>query len=557
MSGKRKVKLENKKSLKKRKAITLEEKLEILSLHEAGTKVMDLAYKFRLSHSTISTILKNRRKVLDEVKSASPMQATTIRKREGLIPEVEKVLIAWINRRTRTVRTPLSQAAISAKALSIFDTLKSRRGETSEGETFSASKGWFDRFRKRAGWHKTKARGKAAGADDEAVKDFPEKLAKVIVEEGYCLRQVFNVDETGLFWKRMPLQTSVAKEEKSMPGFKAAKDWVTLLLGANAAGDCKLKPLLIYRAETPRALKGVYKRTLPVIWKWNARAWMTGSIFKEWFYRHFVPEVKEYCTNNDLPFKILLLLDNAPCHPLILQHAHPNIKIMFFPLNTTSVLQPMYQGVVTAFKAYYLRRTFEEILKAVDTEENLTVREFWRKFNILDAIKIIVDAWNEITELNLKGVWKKLCPHFVEDFEDFELLLEKETTTVVEIANRLNLEVSAKDVNELLNSHEKEPTVEELIEIAEQGTVETDEDNNDGEEEEEEVLEEPNSAPTFTLQRLAEAFEKIDSGLKILQTDDPNFERSSLVLDMIRDSLSCYMEIYREKKKNSLLLNKH
>jgi hypothetical protein len=67
---------------------------------------------------------------------------------------------------------------------------------------------------------------------------------------------VFNVDDTGLFWKQMPLRSYIAKDEQSMPAYKVAKDQLTLLLGANAAGDCKLKPLLVYRAENPRALKG-------------------------------------------------------------------------------------------------------------------------------------------------------------------------------------------------------------------------------------------------------------------------------------------------------------
>jgi hypothetical protein len=45
---------------------------------------------------------------------------------------------------------------------------------------------------------------------------------------------------------------------------------------------------------------------------------------------------------------------------------------------------------------------------------------FGKKFNVLNAVKIIKDAWNAVTESNLKGVWKKLCPEFLQDFEGFE-----------------------------------------------------------------------------------------------------------------------------------------
>jgi hypothetical protein len=117
----------------------------------------------------------------------------------------------------------------------------------------------------------------------------------------------------------MPSRSYIAKEEKSIYGHKAAKDRsALLLLEANAAGDCKLKPLLVYRAENPRALKCLVKGTLSVILKSNSKAWATATIFEDWFSNRFVPGVKKYCADNNLPCKALLILDNATGYPPIL-----------------------------------------------------------------------------------------------------------------------------------------------------------------------------------------------------------------------------------------------
>ena len=53
----------------------------------------------------------------------------------------------------------------------------------------------------------------------------------------------FNVQKTTLSWNKMSFCTSPAWEEKSMHGFKASKDKLTLLKEANAANDYKLKPV--------------------------------------------------------------------------------------------------------------------------------------------------------------------------------------------------------------------------------------------------------------------------------------------------------------------------
>ncbi|GFW48902.1 tigger transposable element-derived protein 1 [Trichonephila clavipes] len=201
------------------------------------------------------------------------------------------------------------------KALKFYKELKESEPSTSSRESnpqFSASTGWLTGFIKRHSFHNLKIKGEVASADEEAARKYPEKLAKIIKDGEYCAHQVFNADETGLFWKKMPTRTYIAKSEKTASGFKAAKDRVTLLLCSNASGDRMLKPLLVNRSLKPRALKGKDLNTLPVHWMANKKAWVTTAIFTEWFNKCFVPEVENYMNEMGLEFKILLILDNAP-----------------------------------------------------------------------------------------------------------------------------------------------------------------------------------------------------------------------------------------------------
>lgn len=81
--------------------------------------------------------------------------------------------------------------------------------------------------------------------------------------------------------------------------------------------------------------------------------------------------------------KVLMFVDNCGAHGHI-----SNLKAItskFLPPNTTSVLQPMDQGVIKNLKLHYRSRLLNRVLLRVDSDKSYAV-------DVLSAIIILSDA---------------------------------------------------------------------------------------------------------------------------------------------------------------------
>uniref|UniRef100_UPI00358F9194 uncharacterized protein n=1 Tax=Myxine glutinosa TaxID=7769 RepID=UPI00358F9194 len=74
--------------------------------------------------------------------------------------------------------------------------------------------------------------------------------------------------------------------------------------------------------------------------------------------------------------------------------------------------------LIEAFKSNYLRRTFAMAISATEDDEK-TLKEFWKEYNMYHCIKNITWAWDDVTMQCMNGVWKKSPKEICERFQGF------------------------------------------------------------------------------------------------------------------------------------------
>ncbi|XP_046409106.1 tigger transposable element-derived protein 6-like [Ischnura elegans] len=244
---------------------------------------------------------------------------------------------------------------------------------------------------------------------------------------------IYNGDVTGMYFRALLSKTLCVKGENCKGG-KHSKERLTIFICGNMAGEL-LKPLVIGKSARPRCFKNVEIEKLPVKWRHNKKAWNTASIMEEWL-KSYNAEMKR--KNR----KVILFLDNATCHPKI--HL-ANVELAWFPVNTTSIIQPMDQGVIRSLKAQYWKCMMRSLLAAADTANS--VSEVIKKILVLDAINWINLAMKDIKQCFAKaGILPELIP------EKEPMVDQSELQQVIGID--MNAETFVDFDNDLLTSDE-------------------------------------------------------------------------------------------------------
>lgn len=197
---------------RKRNVLSIEQKIEILKQFERNKSVAELAKIYNIGKQTVRDIVKKKAELQSFVAKADSAKAIFDRKtlKGSTFRELDDVMTKWFLQK-RSEGVPISGPMCARQAQKFHEQLKI------EGN-FSASSGWLYRFKKRHGIRELAVQGEKLSADDVAMVEFCYDLENLITVHDLKPEQVYNGDETGLYWKAMPKRTLAAGTETGAPG---------------------------------------------------------------------------------------------------------------------------------------------------------------------------------------------------------------------------------------------------------------------------------------------------------------------------------------------------
>lgn len=153
-------------------------------------KRVDIAKDLRLPQSMHNSFVSKRAEIEGNATLFGPKAQQA---RGTKHKKLDEALLTWL-KQARTTGINFDSSLLSAKVMEIADGL--------DVAVFSALNGCIDHFRKRHSIASKMVRGEAASVIVETIDDWKSTLCALI--EGFERRDIYNADETSLFFRAQP-----------------------------------------------------------------------------------------------------------------------------------------------------------------------------------------------------------------------------------------------------------------------------------------------------------------------------------------------------------------
>ncbi|XP_015430410.1 PREDICTED: jerky protein homolog-like [Dufourea novaeangliae] len=516
-------------SKKKAKVVlSMQQRLEILEDLKTQSHAR-IAEKYGVHPRTIYRISRNAARISEFTDRSKEQKERRAIKRPKY-EELEQCMLTWIAER-RSLGDILSDAVIFQKAAE----MKKNFPLYSHS---NLTRTWLASFKKRNNIRFVNGFRDTDSADVNAAGVFVKDLKNLIEEEHINVENIYNMDESRLMWKALPKKVQEKFKEECLGRSTISSERITLVLCANASGTNKMTPLLIYKYQNPRSLKDC-KDSLPVIFKSQANGCMDQSLFKDWFENHFKPDVRKYQVQKEINGKVILLLDNCDEHELSTDiEEDDDFKIIYLPPYTTTLIHPMYQGIVLKTKRLFLHRMLQRVVRC-----DGGVNEFYKDYNMKSCIDILHESWAEVTSETIRNAWNEIIPVPAANFEETE---ERDQSLQRDLQDLISTIIGEKSteqhVTEFLSACEEVgrksfPKKEKLEDECEEN-----ENKNDNKDEEDDVekdnIDDSKDEDSFKERKEIVVPRVIDEGnfgeqeelLVLGDTDEDNFEEQEEIL---------------------------
>lgn len=293
-----------------------------------------------------------RRAVYTSVLQLGNVDLDAVRCRPPAYPLLDSALLRWF----------LAVGACGRRTVPVAVSLLKERAKELAAEMgiegFQTSTGYICRWFKRNVVRSIYLVG--TGVSAEVAGSAPRIIEIRETLRGFHPRLIYNIDETGLFYRCLPTRSYVsAREFRTARGSKAmrAKERVTAVLFVNANASHKLPIAIIGKAMRPLCFRPPHPACPPPYFH-HDNSWMDGPIMEQWFKTVFVAEVRRITSE-----PVYLVMDNAPSHGEL---QADGVTIVCLPPNTTSMYQPLDMGIISAVKRRYKARLLRRVLTNIN-----------------------------------------------------------------------------------------------------------------------------------------------------------------------------------------------